>query len=397
MDGHQPGPRRRAPRRPRGGSAGRCPRWRACAATCRCRSATRSTTRSTSTRRCARLRRSCAPSSGRASDELTDEGGLVEPETLRRVGLADHGATGLSPQDRVISEPGEALPGVSPLDDHVRRPPRVPERVAAGAGRRRPRARRACSRSARTPPSRRSPRRGSPRSRRPLLPRVGWLLRVIGLCGWLVSPEADRQGTALVLAAAAAPIPFLLPRAGLLWSVPMLAPLLGTIALAPAFIGVAALASDARAPRGPRRRRPLVARSSARCSPEGSSCSAPPTAVLPRAHWEGSISAAASRRARAAPHEPRAGACARLGGRRGGARAGGSRPLAGGGPARRRRVCRGADRGPRRAGRRARRGSRPRPRSRRRGGLHRRRASSSSPPTTRPGDSGPRWPTVLRV
>ena len=33
----------------------------------------------------------------------------------------------------------------------------------------------------------------------------------------------------------------LLPRAGLLWSVPVLAPLLGTIALAPAFIGVGSI------------------------------------------------------------------------------------------------------------------------------------------------------------
>ena len=62
VDGHEPGPRRAAPRPRRGGSAGRCPRWRACAATCRCRSATRSTTRSTSTRRCARRPASCAPS-----------------------------------------------------------------------------------------------------------------------------------------------------------------------------------------------------------------------------------------------------------------------------------------------------------------------------------------------
>jgi len=62
------------------------------------------------------------------------------------------------------------------------------------------------------------------------------------LCGWLVSPEADRQGTALIVAAAALPIPFLLPRAGLLWSVPIFAPLLGTIALGPAFVGIAALA-----------------------------------------------------------------------------------------------------------------------------------------------------------
>src|ERR671914_1910816 len=78
-----------------------------------------------------------------------------------------------------------------------------------------------------------------------LLSRIGWLLAAAGLCAWLVSPDADRQGTALVLAAAAAPVPFLLPRAGLLWSVPVLAPLLGTAALAPAFVGVAALAPTA--------------------------------------------------------------------------------------------------------------------------------------------------------
>ena len=78
-----------------------------------------------------------------------------------------------------------------------------------------------------------------------LLPRIAWMLVAAALCGWLVAPEADRQGTALVLAAAAAPIPLLLPRAGLLWSVPVLAPLLGTVALAPMFVGAAALAPTA--------------------------------------------------------------------------------------------------------------------------------------------------------
>jgi len=47
----------------------------------------------------------------------------------------------------------------------------------------------------------------------------------------------------LVLAAVLAPTPLLLPRAGLLWSVPILAPLLGSVALGPLFVGVAALAS----------------------------------------------------------------------------------------------------------------------------------------------------------
>jgi hypothetical protein len=126
-----------------------------------------------------------------------------------------------------------------------------------------------------------------------VLPRIGWLLSVIGVCAWLVSPEADRQGTALVLAAAAAPVPFLLPRAGLLWSVPILAPLLGTIALAPAFVGVAALAST------PSRRVGLAAAGlwwlvlgealTGRVLLFGS-----PDGTMAHSTWEGSISAAVS-------------------------------------------------------------------------------------------------------
>ena len=78
-----------------------------------------------------------------------------------------------------------------------------------------------------------------------VLPRIGWILSALFVCGWLGTPEADRPGTALVLAAALVPTPLLLPRAGLLWSVPALAPLLGAIALAPLFVGIAALASTA--------------------------------------------------------------------------------------------------------------------------------------------------------
>jgi hypothetical protein len=78
-----------------------------------------------------------------------------------------------------------------------------------------------------------------------LLPRAGWIAAALALCGWLASPEAGREGTALVLAVGLAPIPLLLPRAGLLWSVPALAPLLGTVALAPAFVALAALSTGA--------------------------------------------------------------------------------------------------------------------------------------------------------
>jgi hypothetical protein len=74
-----------------------------------------------------------------------------------------------------------------------------------------------------------------------LLPRIGWLAAALGVCGWLASPEANRAGTAVVLAAALVPTPLLLPRAGKLWSVPVLAPLLGVIGIAPAFVAVAGL------------------------------------------------------------------------------------------------------------------------------------------------------------
>jgi hypothetical protein len=216
-----------------------------------------------------------------AEPELADDGGLVEPATLRRVGLAT------TTQRRSLLG---LWSGAEPADERPRL--RVPERLAAGlaAGG----LVLACLLGLGPDPS------FSPLAAAAIaavaiavLPRVGWLLAVIGLCGWLVSPEADRQGTALVIAAAAAPVPLLLPRAGLLWSVPVVAPLLGTIALAPAFVGGAALAST------PARRAGLAAAGlwwlvlgealTGRTLLFGS-----PDGTLPRASWEGSISAAAS-------------------------------------------------------------------------------------------------------
>jgi len=227
-----------------------------------------------------------------AERELTDEGGLVEPETLRRVGLATTERRGFLRRRRVISEPGEALPGVSPLDDGAHRPPRIPERLAAGiaAGG----LVLACLLTLGPDPTF-SPfaAAGLAAVATAVLPRIGWLLSVIGLCAWLVSPEADRQGTALVIAAAAAPVPFLLPRAGLLWSLPVLAPLLGTIALAPAFIGVAALAST-------HARRAGLAAAGLWWVLAGEVLTGrellfgAPDGVLPRDNWDSSISAAAS-------------------------------------------------------------------------------------------------------
>jgi len=66
-----------------------------------------------------------------------------------------------------------------------------------------------------------------------LLPRLAWLTAVAALLTWLVAD--GRSGSALLIAAAAVPVPLLLPRAGTLWSVPGLAPLLGLAGLSPAY------------------------------------------------------------------------------------------------------------------------------------------------------------------
>jgi len=207
-----------------------------------------------------------------AEADLDDEGGLVEPETLRRVGLptterrrglprprfgiqvVQRALAGLAAGGLVLG----ALEGLGP----------EPSFSAAAAA-------------------------GVAALAVALLPRIGWILAMIGVCAWFVSPEADRQGTALVLAAAAAPVPFLLPRAGLLWSVPVFAPLLGTVALAPAFVGVAALAPTAW-------RRAGLAAAGFLWLALGEAVSGQallfgsPDGTTPRPDWEGSISAAIS-------------------------------------------------------------------------------------------------------
>jgi hypothetical protein len=125
-----------------------------------------------------------------------------------------------------------------------------------------------------------------------LLPRAGWLLSALGLFAWLVSPDAGRSGSALLVAAACLPVPFLLPRAGLLWSLPVIAPLLGTIALGPAFIGLAALA-----PTAPRRAglaaAGLVWLALGEVATGESLLFGVADGTLPRADWQGSLSGAA--------------------------------------------------------------------------------------------------------
>jgi hypothetical protein len=244
-----------------------------------------------------------------AERELTDEGGLVEPETLRRVGLPTTRRTrrlfgrgrgnndGVHPgpaQGDFRSDPtaatgllGRAEPGARPG-----RAIRLLQRAGAGLlagglvlG--------VVNALGPDPSFSPAAAAGAAALGTALLPRIGWMLSVFVLCAWLVSPEADRQGTAVVLAAAAAPVPFLLPRAGLLWSVPVLAPLLGTVALAPAFVGVAALAPTAW-------RRAGLAIAGFWWLVLGEAITGKallfgsPDGTLPRSDWEGSISAAVS-------------------------------------------------------------------------------------------------------
>jgi eukaryotic-like serine/threonine-protein kinase len=241
--------------------------------------------------------------------ELTDEGGLVEPATLRRVGLPEttgrslfglrrpRAAAGAAGDLEDDPYPGGPLPGLSPLGGRASIPsdrPRVRLRDRVLAGLAAGGLVLACILGLGPDPSF-SPlaAAGLAAVATAVLPRIGWLVSVIGLCIWLVSPDADRQGTALILAAAAAPIPLLLPRAGVLWSVPVLAPLLGTIALGPAFVGIAALAPT------PARRAGLAAAGlwwlvlgealTGEALLFGS-----PDETLPRDLWDGSVSAAAS-------------------------------------------------------------------------------------------------------
>jgi eukaryotic-like serine/threonine-protein kinase len=230
-----------------------------------------------------------------AEPELADEGGLVEPATLRRVGLPTTQRRGLLRRRRIAAVPGEEPHGLLGRGDPYAAPTlglRLAQRAGAGAlGGGLVLA--ALEALGPEPPFSAPAAAGLAALAIALLPRIGWLLAAAGVCLWLASPEADRQGTALVVAAAAAPVPFLLPRAGLLWSLPVLAPLLGTIALAPAFVGVAALAPTTW-------RRAGLAAAGFLWLALGEALSGEallfgvPDGTLPRGDWEGSLTSAAS-------------------------------------------------------------------------------------------------------
>jgi hypothetical protein len=251
-----------------------------------------------------------------AESELEDEGGLVEPETLRRVGLPSGGgrrtaftrlmgrASGSTEQAPL---PVAATGGRPLLFSAAEAPaPGLLGRPATTASRSGAIMRRLCGGAlaggivfgvleglAPDPTFSAAAAAGVAALAVALLPRIAWLVVAAGLCGWLVSPEADRQGTALILAAAAAPMPLLLPRAGLLWSVPILAPLLGAVAIGPVFVGIAALAPT------PWRRAGLGAAgflwlALGEVLTGKDLLFGIPDGTHPRVEWEGSISSAAS-------------------------------------------------------------------------------------------------------
>jgi hypothetical protein len=160
-----------------------------------------------------------------AERELSNEGGLVEPGTLERLGLRggerEHAVP--LPSARALALAGRFAAGAAAgglataaLEFPDRAPPVAP--LLAGT---------AVAIAAM------------------LLPRIAWLATAAALCVWFVLPETGLNGAALVLATVAAATALLLPRAGLLWSVPALAPLLGAIGLGPLYVLVAGFAASA--------------------------------------------------------------------------------------------------------------------------------------------------------
>ena len=228
-----------------------------------------------------------------AEPELADEGGLVEPATLRQVGLPAVRRRGFLRRRTATAVAAQGPYGSTGRSDpHTARPLSLVGRAGAGAlggalvlaalETLRP-----------EPPFSSLAAAGLAALAISLLPRIAWTAAAAGLCLWLASPEADRQGAALVVAAAVAVVPLLLPRAGLLWSLPALAPLLGTIALAPAFVGVAALAQTSW------RRVGLAAAgfiwlALGEALAGGGLLFGVPEGTLPRGEWEGSLAGAAS-------------------------------------------------------------------------------------------------------
>jgi len=125
-----------------------------------------------------------------------------------------------------------------------------------------------------------------------LLPRLGWLAAAAAALAWL-AVGAGLDGAVIFALPPLAATPLLLPRAGRGWSLPALAPLLGAVSLAPAYVGAAGLA------RTPLRRAGLGAAgalwlaAAEAVSGERLLFGAPP-AVPDPSSWLGSVTAAAT-------------------------------------------------------------------------------------------------------
>jgi eukaryotic-like serine/threonine-protein kinase len=161
-----------------------------------------------------------------ADREVSNEGGLVEPGTLERLGLRHDRATGEGmtlPTQRTL-----ALAG------------RLAAAVATGGL-----AAAALAFPDGSPPVSMLAVGAAVTVAAILLPRIAWLAATVAAAAWLVLPQNGLNGAALVLLVAALAVAVLLPRAGLLWSVPALAPLLAVAGLAPLYLVVAGFASTA--------------------------------------------------------------------------------------------------------------------------------------------------------
>jgi eukaryotic-like serine/threonine-protein kinase len=161
-----------------------------------------------------------------ADREVSNEGGLVEPGTLERLGLR---------RDRAAGD-GAALPTQRTLALAGRLAAAVAMGGLAAAVLAFPDG---------SPPVSMLAAGAVVTIASILLPRITWLAATVAATVWLVLPQNGLNGAALVLLVAALAVPVLLPRAGLLWSVPALAPLLGAAGLAPLYLVVAGFASTA--------------------------------------------------------------------------------------------------------------------------------------------------------
>jgi hypothetical protein len=206
--------------------------------------------------------------------ELSDEGGLVEPGTLERLGLTrsrsrERGALLPQPWGRAglvlirMAAGAAAGAGVLAAAELVGSPAAVEPLALAGA---------AAALVA-------------------LLPRLGWILTAAALVAWLAAD--GHEGLALVVAAGALPVPLLLPRAGVLWSLPALAPLLGFAGLAPLYLVAAGLARSAwrRVGLGAAG---LVQLALTEAVLDRTLLFGPPDGVTPRSAWDGSVTDAAN-------------------------------------------------------------------------------------------------------